>query len=213
MVERLDQLLARRTGRRSAARTPTRAAARRRSSGSRAARRATPRRRRRRRSRCRRARRSARPARSGRPRRRAPSAGSARLPTITGWTNSTATWRASERAAGDRAEREQPPAAREALGHRVAEPREPLGLGARRSAVGLGALGEQRVDGRASRRRVTPARPPLAGSATSQSRNASTPSPVRALTSMRCDARDDRVEVVQEVLEVEVEVRRAGRSC
>ena len=26
-----------------------------------------------------------------------PSAGSARLPTITGWTNSTATWRASER--------------------------------------------------------------------------------------------------------------------
>src|SRR3954452_5749498 len=29
------------------------------------------------------------------------SAGSARLPTITGWTNSTATWRASERAAGE----------------------------------------------------------------------------------------------------------------
>jgi hypothetical protein len=30
-----------------------------------------------------------------------PMAGSARLPTITGWTNSTATWRASERAAGE----------------------------------------------------------------------------------------------------------------
>ena len=51
----------------------------------------------------RRARPRARPApAAARPRRSAPSAGSARLPTITGWTNSTATWRASERAVGER---------------------------------------------------------------------------------------------------------------
>ena len=73
----------------------------------------------------------------------------------------------------------------EALGHPVAEPRDPLGLGreerarspacARRAGV---------VDGARARSRSRRGAAPAPGSRASQSRNASTPSPVRALTSM-----------------------------
>ena len=92
-------------------------------------------------------------------RRGRPIAGSARLPTITGWTNSTATWRTSERAAGECAQRDQPPAAREALRHPVAELRDPLGLALEEARVGRVAALEQvarqrsELDGLASRRR------------------------------------------------------------
>ena len=85
-------------------------------------------------------------AASGPPSPASPTAGSARLPTITGWTNSTATWRASERAAGEAPSGDQPAAAREALRHPVAEPRDAVGLGGEEAAVGLRALGEQRLD-------------------------------------------------------------------
>ena len=47
--------------------------------------------------------------------------GQCALPTMTGWTNSTATWRTSLTSRRRRAERDEPPAAREALGHHVAE--------------------------------------------------------------------------------------------
>ena len=57
-------------------------------------------------------------ARATRPRAVRPSAGSARLPTITGCTNSTATWRTSDRACGEQPKRQQAPAAGEALGQR-----------------------------------------------------------------------------------------------
>ena len=54
---------------------------------------------------------------SGPPSRESPIAGSARLPTITGWTNSTVTWRTSERAPGDTptATRRPPRAKRSAI--------------------------------------------------------------------------------------------------
>ena len=167
-----------------------------------------------RRSRCRRARRPGPAARSsGPPSPARPMAGSARLPTITGCTNSTATWRTSERAAGERAQRDQPPAAGEALGHAVAQARDALRLGAEER---LPRAARRRSSGRVARRRRRHAgapRAPAAGSSASQSRNASTPSPVRALTSMCSTPGMDRVEVVQEAVEVEVDVRRAGRSC
>ena len=96
--------------------------------------------------------RSARPGRARSPPSPAsPIAGSARLPTITGWTNSTATCRASERAAADVPERDQPAAAGEALGHQVAETREPLGLLGEELAVGLGASCKRRLQARAQR--------------------------------------------------------------
>ena len=89
------------------------------------------------------------------------------------------------------AQRDQPPAAREALGHAVAEPREPLGLGreeralasvrrasscSRRRRARRGSVGERARQASASSR--------ARGDATSQSRHASMPSPVRALTSI-----------------------------
>ena len=119
-----------------------------------------------------------------------PIAGSARLPTITGMDEldrDVAGVRARRRRAP---ERDQPPAAGEALGHQVAQPREPLGLARRRTArsprcarssSACEALG-------ADRRRAPPLtpRPPRARrSADSHSRHASTPSPVRALTTIR----------------------------
>ena len=166
------------------------------------------RRRRRRRSRCRRARRAARPGRAA-PRGSA-SAGSARLPTITGCTNSTATWRASERVGRRRAEREQPPAAREALRHRggrAARARSASAAKKRsfasRARASSARCGRRAVAAVRSRRGAAAA----AGSPASQSRSSSTPSPVRALTSRCGDARVHRVEVVQEAVEVEVEVR------
>ena len=118
VVERLDQLLA--DGRVVARRRelPLRAGARRRrSSGSRArgrARVAAPisAARRRSRSRCRRARATSSASRSSAAASATtPIAGSARLPTITGWTNSTATWRTSRARAGRASERDEPPAA------------------------------------------------------------------------------------------------------
>ena len=70
-------------------------------------------------------------------------------------------------------ERDQPPAAREALGHPVAEPRQALGLGARRRpALASRALGQRRVDATQARRadargssgRLHAARPPASAS-------------------------------------------------
>ncbi len=119
------------------------------------------------------------------------SAGSARLPTITGCTNSTATWRASERAPGDAPKREQPPAAREALGHRVTQARKALGVLGEELAVGLRAPRQRQLQVRGERVLSCGLRQASAPSrardaiCTSQSRHASMPSPVRALTSMR----------------------------
>ena len=63
----------------------------------------------------------------------------------------------------------------------VAEPREPVGLGAEEARS---PPGDARVDRRGGRR-IRPAPPARSGSAASQSRSASTPSPVRALTRSR----------------------------
>ena len=127
------------------------------------------------------------------------SAGSARLPTITGCTNSTATWCASDQPAGE------PP---------TASSRPPR---AKRAAISPHSRASRSAsaanhDAFASRRRRRRAPPSggdrrRAGSAASHSRNASTPSPVRALTSIRCDARVHGVEVAQELLDVELQVR------
>ena len=121
-----------------------------------------------------------------------PSAGSARLPTMTGCTNSTATCRASDQAAGVVAHREQTPAAGEALGHAVTQRAMRLGLAREelprppRRGRAAARRGARPHDGCG---RVAHAGAPAfarAGSAASHSRKASTPSPVRALTSMRC---------------------------
>ena len=90
---------------------------------------------------------------------------------------------------GRQPERHQPPAAREALGHAVAQARQALGLALEEGPVGVGALGQRRVDatqGRVGADGVVQACTSC-GAATraSQSRHASIPSPVRALTSMR----------------------------
>ena len=170
-----------------------------------------PRRRRRTRSRCRPASAtSSACASSGPPSLASPSAGSARLPTITGWTNSTATWRTSERACGVAAERQQPPAAREALGHPVAQPRDAVGLGARRSARSprlraraaarrpASVGGAVRHAGAASRVR----RPPRASRGTSLDALARPGADEHVL-----DAGVDLLEVAEEAVDVEVEVR------
>ncbi len=61
---------------------------------------------------------------------------------------------------------------------------------------------------------LTPgARSPAAPRSSSQSRHSSTPSPVRALTSDPLDAGIDRVEVVEELVEVERRGAGAGRAC
>ena len=93
------------------------------------------------------------------------------------------------------AEREQPTAAREALGHPVAEAREALGLPREEQAVGLRTPLQQRVEvyrqralggGRVGGGRCQAGAPSRERAATpaSQSRHASTPSPVRALRSI-----------------------------
>src|SRR3954469_19529589 len=84
------------------------------------------------------------------------------------------------------AERDQPAPAREALGHAVAEPRDAVGLGGEEPLAGPQPLLDARDDEVGAGR----CRPPAAAarSATpwcSQSRHAPTPSPVRALTSIR----------------------------
>ena len=56
-------------------------------------------------------------------------AGSARLPTITGWTNSTATWRASDRAAGEPPIASSRPPRAKRSDHLVAEAADAVGLG------------------------------------------------------------------------------------
>ena len=98
------------------------------------------------------------------------SAGSARLPTMTGCTNSTATWRASETSP-------------------VASSRPPR---AKRSAISPHSRASRSAsaanhEALASRRRSTASASirPAPSRASSQSRKASTPSPVRALTCMR----------------------------
>ena len=190
-----------RTGPRSAARTPTRRRpARTRSSGSRARGRARPRapprrrpRRRRTRSRCRRARASsASCAASSPPSPARPIAGSARLPTITGWTNSTATWRASERAAGERpnATSRPPRAKRSAIrwhrrASRSASSVEELAVGLRCAARAAPAGARPGIAGERPPRSCGRPRSRVGERAASHSRHASTPSPVRALTSIR----------------------------
>ena len=91
-------------------------------------------------------------AASGPPSPASPTAGSARLPTITGWTNSTATWPGVRARRRGGAERDEPAAAREALGHPVAEAGDPVGLGREEAPVRLRALGEERLDQCAGRR-------------------------------------------------------------
>ena len=80
-----------------------------------------------------------------------------------------------------RADGKQPAAAQEALGHLVAEPRDPLRLRAEERAIGLAASDDE-VGRRA---RLHAGAPVLVASFTSQSRTSSIPSPVRALTSIR----------------------------
>ena len=88
-------------------------------------------------------------AASGPPSPASPIAGSARLPTITGCTNSTATWRASERADGvSPAAISRPPAAkRSAIAWHSRAIRSASASKNRRAAVAAGG-------GRASRRRA-----------------------------------------------------------
>ena len=179
VVERLDELLAdRRVGRRrlelplgAGGREREReAAALARDAATRAAR-APPSRRsprpHRSRSRCRRARPAARPGPPGSPPSPArPMAGSARLPTITGCTNSTATCRASERAAGERPKAiSRPPRAnRSAI--RWQSAREPLGLRVEEVAVRARPVGERALDDVGSERwrhtRASAGAPPAA---------------------------------------------------
>ena len=171
VVERLDQLLARRTGRRSAGSNSHSAPARR--EGDRQAAplaRAAPAPRSSRRRRPRSAPKAIamssgsahqrRPERrAGPPRRRGRCAGRARLPTITGCTNSTATWRTSERAAGERprATRRPPRAKRSAI--RWQQRGEPLGLRREEARVGVGPPPGELVDAPAQR----PEPPPCIG--------------------------------------------------
>ena len=108
-----------------------------------------------------------------------PIAGSARLPTITGCTNSTATWRTSERAPGDAptAISRPPRAKRSAIAWQrraTSSARAPK----KRLVDARAAVGGRRLSG------VMPRRGSRAATPTSQSRTASTPSPVRALARM-----------------------------
>ena len=218
VVGGLGELLARRTGRRSAARAPTRRRrARRRASGSRVA---APRTAAstaaagRRRSRCRRARRAAPTCGSGRladsaERRQRPLADDHRVHELDGDVARVGARRRR------RAEREQPAAAREALRHRVAQLRQPLGLGREEALVGLDARGQQRVDAAGAvataASRGAPAR--ARGQRGEPARSSSTPSPVRALTSMRSTPGCTASRWCRKLVQVEVDVRRAGRSC
>ena len=111
-------------------------------------------------------------------------------------------------------ERDQPAAAREALRHRggraarAARPRR-----AKNARVGLACAAPAARSRRAPRAAARAARAHARRLARARDRppasraSASTPSPVRALTSIRSHVRDDRVEVVEEAVEVEVEVR------
>ena len=84
-----------------------------------------------------------------------------------------------------------PPAGRRGckpLGHQVAQTREPLSLLGEKLVVGDGTLIEQRLQpavGRAIKRRAHAGAPSRTAAETSQSRQPSMPSPVRALTSIR----------------------------
>ena len=144
-----------------------------------------------------------------------PIAGSARLPTITGWTNSTATWRASERAAGEApsATSRPPRAKRSAIA--VAEPRDAgrprrrRSAGSRRCAPRAAPRACRSSPRRGSSRRARPARERR----TSQSRSSSTPSPVRALTSMRGTPGCTRVRGGRGTCPCRSRGARAGRPC
>jgi hypothetical protein len=82
-------------------------------------------------------------------------------------------------------ERQQAAAAREALGHAVAQAGDAIRLRGEETAVRLGALLQERLDRRARGRAGPQAgAPALLASRTSHSRTSSIPSPVRALTSM-----------------------------
>ena len=142
-----------------------------------------------------------------------PSAGSARLPTITGCTNSTATWRASERAGGGarRPPRSRPPRAKRSAmrWHRRAR----RAASARRTArwpPGARPAGARTRSRTAPGEAAAVTRPPP--SARRRARDSHVAPRVDALAGARADehALDvgvHRVEVVQEALEVEVEVR------
>ena len=135
-------------------------------------------------SRCRRAGRAA--------RRRAtstPSAGSARLPTMTGWTNSTATWRTSERSASvpPNATSRPPRAKRSAI--RWHSAREALGLRGEEPLARLRPRRDERLEASGGRSggALTRPPPPASGSRASQSRSC-----VDALARARADEHASR---------------------
>ncbi len=157
---------------------------------------------RRRPSRCRPARRAARPARHGAALAVSASAGSARLPTITGWTNSTATWRASERSCGEapNASSRPPRAKRSAM--RWQSARDPLGLGGeeRSPAFAAAASARRPAVARRSSRDGTLARVRTLG----RSQLAHTlhrPRPCGRSQQLDANAGMNGLEVVQELLE------------
>ena len=114
------------------------------------------------------------------PSRDRPIAGSARFPTITGWTNSTAMWRTSERAAGEAPSATSRPPRENRSAIPWQQRATSIGLGLEEAPIRLGALGQQgiqppcRSDGQtaAASRAATP---------DSHSAKASVPSPVLAL--------------------------------
>ena len=133
-----------------------------------------------------------------------PIAGSARLPTITGCTNSTATCRASERAAGEVPSAiSRPPRAKrsailwQSLAIRSASAVKNASFARVRRAMSC-APGSTAWVMPAPRR----ARPPAPATRAIPR----TPSPVRALTSRRLGTGIHLLDVVQEAVEIEVEV-------
>ena len=139
-------------------------------------------------------------ATSGPPSPASPIAGSARLPTITGWTNSTATWRASERAEAEApAAISRPPAAK-------------------RSAIAWHSRAIRSASASKNRAPPPPLRPAGAcpprrhAGARTGTRSSHDAELLDALARAgaeldRLDAGMDRVEVVQVALHVEVHVR------
>ena len=145
---------------------------------------------------------------------RRPRAGSARLPTITGWTNSTATWCASDQACGE------PPTAssRPPATKRSASARHRRASGSASAAKKRSPASRRRASSSSTAaRRATSDRHAATRSPgrdlRSQSRHCSTPSPVRALTSMLLDAGVDRVEVARGSGRGRSRGAAAGRSC
>ena len=120
------------------------------------------------------------------------SAGSARLPTITGWTNSTATWCASDHACGEPPIASSRPPRDEALGQREAEARDALGLAGEEALAGLGRRAEQLLDARARARPSHAARAPWRPRASAIRGTPRRPRPCARSSSMRSARRGAR---------------------